>query len=152
MKIMDILVRDAVVLNLDVGSKREALVEMSEALAKVEPQIEADRLSKLRGPRICSLTVAQSPKPERNACVPRRRRRSERRDRIERRAGTSWNRQRSCGQQELPPAVRGRRFGDGIEAAIIEEVNTQRDQREVVNRQTGHVAQACRVLRLFTSQ
>jgi PTS system nitrogen regulatory IIA component len=44
MKIMDILVRDAVILNLDVRSKREALVEMSAALAKVEPQIEADRL------------------------------------------------------------------------------------------------------------
>jgi PTS system nitrogen regulatory IIA component len=44
MKIMDILVRDAVVLNLDVGTKREALVEISTALAKVEPQIEADRL------------------------------------------------------------------------------------------------------------
>ena len=44
MNIMDILVRDAVVLNLDVGTKREALVEISTALAKVEPQIEADRL------------------------------------------------------------------------------------------------------------
>ena len=44
MKIMDILVRDAVILNLDVSSKREALMEMSAALAKVEPQIEADRL------------------------------------------------------------------------------------------------------------
>ena len=44
MKIMDILVRDAVILNLDVRSKREALEEMSAALAKVEPQIEADRL------------------------------------------------------------------------------------------------------------
>jgi PTS system nitrogen regulatory IIA component len=44
MKIMDILVRDAVILNLDVCTKREALVEMSAALAKVEPQIEADRL------------------------------------------------------------------------------------------------------------
>jgi PTS system nitrogen regulatory IIA component len=44
MKIMDILVRDAVILNLDVRTKREALVEMSAALAKVEPQIEADRL------------------------------------------------------------------------------------------------------------
>jgi PTS system nitrogen regulatory IIA component len=44
MKIMDILVRDAVILNLDVRTKREALEEMSAALAKVEPQIEADRL------------------------------------------------------------------------------------------------------------
>jgi PTS system nitrogen regulatory IIA component len=44
MKIMDILARDAVILNLGVGTKREALVEMSAALAKVEPQIEADRL------------------------------------------------------------------------------------------------------------
>ena len=44
MKIMDILVRDAVILNLGVRSKRDVLMEMSSALAKVEPQIEADRL------------------------------------------------------------------------------------------------------------
>ncbi len=44
MKIMDILVRDAVILNLGVRSKRDVLLEMSNALAKVEPQIEADRL------------------------------------------------------------------------------------------------------------
>ena len=44
MKIMDILVRDAVILNLGVRSKREVLAEMADALAKVEPQIESDRL------------------------------------------------------------------------------------------------------------
>jgi PTS system nitrogen regulatory IIA component len=44
MKIMDILVKDAVILNLGVRTKREVLVEMANALAKVEPQIEADRL------------------------------------------------------------------------------------------------------------
>jgi PTS system nitrogen regulatory IIA component len=44
MKIMDILVSDAVILNLEAGSKREVLAEMAGALAKVEPQIEADRL------------------------------------------------------------------------------------------------------------
>ncbi len=44
MKIMDILVNDAVILNLEVGSKREVLAEMAGALAKLEPQIEADRL------------------------------------------------------------------------------------------------------------
>ena len=44
MKIMDILVKDAVILNLGVRSKREVLSEMANALAKVEPQIEADRL------------------------------------------------------------------------------------------------------------
>ena len=44
MKIMESLVRDAVILDLGVRSKREALAEMSGALAKVEPQIEADRL------------------------------------------------------------------------------------------------------------
>ena len=44
MKIMDILVRDAVILNLGVRNKRDVLMEMSAALAKVEPQIEADRL------------------------------------------------------------------------------------------------------------
>lgn len=44
MKIMDILVRDAVILNLGVRSKREVLAEMAVALAKVEPQIESDRL------------------------------------------------------------------------------------------------------------
>ncbi|MBW2543814.1 MAG: PTS sugar transporter subunit IIA [Deltaproteobacteria bacterium] len=44
MKIMDILVNDAVILNLGTGSKREVLAEMADALAKVEPQIKADRL------------------------------------------------------------------------------------------------------------
>ncbi len=44
MKIMDILAVDAVILNLGVDSKRQTLVEMSTALAKVEPQIEAEEL------------------------------------------------------------------------------------------------------------
>jgi PTS system nitrogen regulatory IIA component len=44
MKIMDILVNDAVILNLGAGSKREVLAEMAGALVKVEPQIEGDRL------------------------------------------------------------------------------------------------------------
>jgi nitrogen PTS system EIIA component len=44
MKIMEILVRDAVILNLGVRTKREVLGEMAAALAKVEPQIAADRL------------------------------------------------------------------------------------------------------------
>jgi len=44
MKIMDILVNDAVILNLGASSKREVLAEMAGALAKVEPQIEGDRL------------------------------------------------------------------------------------------------------------
>ena len=44
MKIMDILVRDAVILNLAVRTKREVLAEMAASLAKVEPKIEADRL------------------------------------------------------------------------------------------------------------
>ncbi len=44
MKVMDILVRDAVILNLGVQSKRDVLAEMAVALAKVEPQIESDRL------------------------------------------------------------------------------------------------------------
>ena len=44
MKIMDILIKDAVILNLGVREKRDVLGEMAAALAKVEPQIEADRL------------------------------------------------------------------------------------------------------------
>ena len=44
MKIMDSLVKDAVILNLGVRTKREALSEMANALAKCEPQIEAGRL------------------------------------------------------------------------------------------------------------
>jgi PTS system nitrogen regulatory IIA component len=44
MKIMDILVKDAVILNLGVRTKGDVLREMADALAKVEPQIEADRL------------------------------------------------------------------------------------------------------------
>ena len=44
MKIMDILVKEAVILDLGVRSKNEVLAEMANALAKCEPQIEADRL------------------------------------------------------------------------------------------------------------
>jgi PTS system nitrogen regulatory IIA component len=44
MKIMDILVREAVILNLAVRTKREVLAVMAASLAKAEPQIEADRL------------------------------------------------------------------------------------------------------------
>ncbi len=44
MKITDILARDAVILNLGVREKRSALEEMTAALAKVEPQIESERL------------------------------------------------------------------------------------------------------------
>ncbi|NQZ98974.1 MAG: PTS sugar transporter subunit IIA [Myxococcales bacterium] len=44
MKIMDILIRDAVILDLGIRGKRDVLAEMAAALAKVEPQIEADRL------------------------------------------------------------------------------------------------------------
>jgi PTS system nitrogen regulatory IIA component len=44
MKIMEILVKDAVILNLGVRTKNEVLGEMAAALAKVEPQIDADRL------------------------------------------------------------------------------------------------------------
>ena len=44
MKVMDILARDAVILDLGVQTKREVLSKMANALAKVEPQIEADRL------------------------------------------------------------------------------------------------------------
>ena len=44
MKIMDILVEDAVILDLGVRAKREVLSEMANALAKVEPRVEASRL------------------------------------------------------------------------------------------------------------
>ena len=44
MKIMEILVTDAVVLDLGVQTKREVLAEMAGALAKVEPQIDAEQL------------------------------------------------------------------------------------------------------------
>ncbi len=44
MKIMEILAKDAVIPNLGVRTKREVLAEMAAALAKIEPQIEADRL------------------------------------------------------------------------------------------------------------
>ena len=44
MKIMEILVKDSVILDLGVRTKREVLAEMAASLAKVEPQIEADRL------------------------------------------------------------------------------------------------------------
>jgi PTS system nitrogen regulatory IIA component len=44
MKIMDILVRDAVILDLVSETKDEVLEEMSQALAKAEVGIDADRL------------------------------------------------------------------------------------------------------------
>ena len=44
MKIMDILVRDAVILDLVSDTKDKVLEEMSRALAKAEPGIDADRL------------------------------------------------------------------------------------------------------------
>jgi PTS system nitrogen regulatory IIA component len=44
MKIMDILVEDAVILDLGVRAKREVLAEMANSLAKVEPRVEAGRL------------------------------------------------------------------------------------------------------------
>ena len=44
MKIMEILVKDSVILDLGVRTKREVLAEMAGSLAKVEPQIEAGRL------------------------------------------------------------------------------------------------------------
>jgi PTS system nitrogen regulatory IIA component len=44
MKIMDILVKDAVVLDLASQGKREALAEMADQLAKAEPDLDAERL------------------------------------------------------------------------------------------------------------
>ena len=44
MKIMEILVKESVILDLGVRTKREVLAEMAASLAKVEPQIEASRL------------------------------------------------------------------------------------------------------------
>ena len=44
MKIMEILVKESVILDLGVRTKREVLAEMAASLAKVETQIEADRL------------------------------------------------------------------------------------------------------------
>jgi PTS system nitrogen regulatory IIA component len=44
MNIMDILVKDAVILDLGVRTKRDVLAEMAAGLGKVEPRIEADRL------------------------------------------------------------------------------------------------------------
>lgn len=44
MNITEILVRDAVILNLGVRTKDEVLAEMTAALAKVEPQIDSGRL------------------------------------------------------------------------------------------------------------
>src|SRR5262245_19164478 len=44
MKIMELLAKDAVILDLGPRSKREVLREMAASLAKVEPQIEANRL------------------------------------------------------------------------------------------------------------
>jgi PTS system nitrogen regulatory IIA component len=44
MKIMDILVRDAVILDLGSKTKRDVLAEMAQALAAAVPSLDADRL------------------------------------------------------------------------------------------------------------
>jgi PTS system nitrogen regulatory IIA component len=44
MKIMDILARDAVILDLAAHTKREGLAEMAGRLAKAEPDLDAERL------------------------------------------------------------------------------------------------------------
>lgn len=44
MKIMDILVKDAVILDIESRGKREVLEELARALAAAEPDIDADRL------------------------------------------------------------------------------------------------------------
>ena len=44
MKIMDILIRDAVILDLQSTAKRDVLEELAAALAKAEPEVDADRL------------------------------------------------------------------------------------------------------------
>ena len=44
MKIMDILVQDAVVLDLAHSEKRDVLAEMATALCKAEPAVDSDRL------------------------------------------------------------------------------------------------------------
>ena len=44
MKIMDILVRDAVILDLVSKTKADLLAEMAGALAKAEPSVDAERL------------------------------------------------------------------------------------------------------------
>ena len=44
MKIMDILVREAVVLDLESRTKRDVLAELANALARAETRLEGDRL------------------------------------------------------------------------------------------------------------
>jgi len=44
MKIMDILVRDAVILDLTARDKRGVIEELAASLAKAEPDVDADRL------------------------------------------------------------------------------------------------------------
>ena len=44
MKIMDILVQDAVILDIEAKQKRELLVELSQAISRAEDEIDGDRL------------------------------------------------------------------------------------------------------------
>ncbi len=44
MKVMDILVRDAVILDLAATAKEDVLADMARQLAKAEPSVDADRL------------------------------------------------------------------------------------------------------------
>ncbi len=51
MKIMDILVRDAVIVDLASETKSDVLAEMASALAKAEPALDAGRLLEVRTER-----------------------------------------------------------------------------------------------------
>jgi len=44
MKIMDILLKDAVILDIESTGKREVLAELSEGAARAEPSLDAERL------------------------------------------------------------------------------------------------------------
>src|SRR5262249_31552812 len=59
---------------------------------------------------------------------------SERRDGIGRRTGAAANRQRRCGQQEIPPVARRRRIRQRLEVAVVEEMHAEVEQREIMNR------------------
>src|SRR5262245_51571021 len=77
---------------------------------------------------------------------------SERRDRIERRTGATWNRQRRRGQQELPPFAGCGRLCERFQIAVVEQVDAEIDERKVMDRAARRAGRSWRhVLRMIAS-
>src|SRR5262245_46917555 len=72
------------------------------------------------------------------------------RDRIHRRPGSPNNRQRCRSEEELPSLPGGSSVAQGLEIAIIDQVNTQRHEGKVMYR--SHNVRGGNVLRMIRSE